>query len=56
MSNLKKTLADLLASDDTIVYRNAMSILKQIKKNTCLTCNSTGYISKKDKCLNCIDK
>ena len=54
MNNLKITLAELLDTDNMTIYRNAMSILKELKKqNTCLTCNNTGYVSENEKCLNC---
>jgi len=39
MNNLEITLAELLDTDNMTIYRNAMSILKELKKqNPCFTC------------------
>ena len=42
MNNLKITLAELLDTDNMTIYRNAMSILKEMKKqtSTCQNCNA----------------
>ena len=56
MNNLKITLAELLDTDNMTIYRNAISILKELKKNTvynCLLCEKEVHGS--PSCTECDD-